>query len=77
VRDLAPHALLRAGELEPGALDQLLRERAGAREHRCPSLRARLAMRLERELLRKELVELEARPCRMRARVERSLHELG
>jgi hypothetical protein len=73
----APDTLLGTRELESRALDQLLRERAGPGQHRRATLRARLAMRLERELLRKQLVELEARPRRMRARIERFLRELG
>ena len=75
VADLAPHALLRARQLERHAREQRAGQRAGAGQHRRAPRGARLAMRLERELLREQLVELEARPRRMRARVERALRE--
>ena len=52
-------------------------QRAGAGQHRRAAQRARLAMRLERQLLREQLVELEPRPRRMRARIERVLRQLG
>ena len=76
VRDLAPHALLRARQLERHAREQRLRQGARPREHRRAPLRPRLPMRLERQLLREQLVELEARPRRMRACVERALRQL-
>ena len=47
--------------------------RAG--QHRRALRRARLAVRLQRQLLREELVELEPRPRGMRARLERALRE--
>ena len=77
VADLPPDALLRPRELERHAREQLAGERAGAGEHGRAPRRARLPVRLERQLLRDELVELEARPRRMRARVERLLRETG
>ena len=76
MRDLAPHALLRARQLERHALEQLPRQRARAGQHRRPAQRARLPMRLERQLLREQFVELEPRPRRMRARIERVLRQL-
>src|SRR5207248_1585471 len=48
-------------------------ERRVAGQTRCPAPRPRTTMDLERKLLRDELVELESRPCRMRALVERCL----
>ncbi len=76
MRDFAPHALLRAGQLERCALDQLPRQHTGAGEDRRTAQRPRLAVRLERQLLREQLVELEPRPRRVRARVERALREV-
>ncbi len=77
VADLAPDALLRARQLERHAIEQRARQRASARQHGRAARRSRLAMRLERQLLREQFVELEARPCGMRARVERLLRERG
>ena len=75
VADLPPDALLRPRQLERHAREQLAGERAGAGQHRRAPRRARLPVRLERQLLREQLVELEARPGRMRALVERLLRE--
>ncbi len=75
VADLPPDALLRAGELERDARQQCARQHARAGQHRRAPRGPRLPVRLERELLRDELVELEARPGRMRARIERLLRK--
>ncbi len=56
-------------------VEQLAGQRAGAGQHRRAPRRARLAMHLQRQLLRQQLVELEPRPRRMRARVERALRQ--
>ncbi len=76
VTDFPPHALLRAREPERNSREQRSGERTRAREHRRALRRAGLAMRLERQLLRDELVEFETRPRRMRALFERALGEL-
>ncbi len=73
VRDLAPYLFLCAGQLERHARQQRLRQRAGAGEDRRTALGARPPVHLHRHLLRQELVELEALPRRVRARVERAL----
>ena len=70
VADFAPHFFLRPRELERNALEQRSRQRAGAGQHRCAPFGAGAAMHLHRQLLRQQLVELEARPRRMRTRVQ-------
>ena len=77
VADLAPDALLRPRQLERDAPEKRPGQRAGAGQHRRAPGRSRFPVRLQRELLRDQLVELEARPRRMRALVERMLREPG
>src|SRR5206468_4054401 len=73
--DFGPNALLRTRQLEWHAREQFGRQLAGARQHRRAPRRARLAMRLERELLREQLVDLEPRPRWMRSRFESASRE--
>ena len=73
--DFGPNALLRTRQLERYAREQFGRQLAGARQHRRAPRRARFAMRLERELLREQLVDLEPCPRRMRSRFQRASRE--
>ena len=77
VADLVPDTLLRAGECERNALEKRLRQRPGTGQYRRAPRGTRLAVRLQRQLLREQLVELDARPRRMRALVERLLRSRG
>src|SRR2546430_17243982 len=69
--DLRDDALLRPRQSERQPRVQRAGERRVAGQTRCPPPRPSTAVDLERKLLRDELVELEPRPCRMRALVER------
>jgi hypothetical protein len=75
VTDLPPHPLLRRVSSNGTRASSAAVKVPGPRQHRRAARGARLAMRLERELLRDELVELEPRPRRMRAIAERLLRE--
>ena len=77
VRDLPHHARLRAGQLERQAREQRGRERARPCQHRGVARCARLAVRLHRQLLGEQFVELEPCPRGMRARVERPARDRG
>ena len=77
VRNLADHALLRACQLEARAFAQLRSEHTGAGQHGRTMLGTGTATDLERQLLRQQFVELETRPCRMGARIQRALGEIG
>ena len=71
--DLRDHALLGSRQHERQPCVQRLGERAVSGQPRRTAARARAAVHLERKLLREEFIELESRPCRMRALVERAL----
>ena len=75
--DLRDDALLRPGQGERKPRVERASERRIARQTRCPAPRPRTAVDLERKLLRDKLVELEPRPRRMRALVERCLRGVG
>ena len=75
--DFRDHARLRLGQRERQALVEDARQRAVAAQARRLAPGARAPMHLQRELLREQFVELEPRPRRMRALVERSLRRIG